>query len=78
MVGFCSVDVVPSPKSHAYVSVSPSGSLAVAVKAIGTPTRTFPVGFRAAVTVGAWLALTTTLSVAASRPAGSLTVTLTA
>src|SRR5262245_12488499 len=42
-VGFCSVDVVASPKSHAYVSVSPSGSLAVAVNAIGTPTRTFPV-----------------------------------
>ena len=55
MVGFCSVDVVPSPKSHRYVSVSPSGSAAVAVKAIGFPTRTLPVGLREALTVGGWL-----------------------
>ena len=56
-VGFCSVDVSLSPKSHAYVSVSPSGSVPVAVKAIGTPTRVLPVGVRAAVTVGFWLAV---------------------
>src|SRR4029079_7358094 len=53
-VGFCSVDVVPSPKSHAYVTASPSGSVALAVNEIGTPTRTMPVGGRAAVTLGFW------------------------
>jgi hypothetical protein len=54
LLGFCSVDVVPSPKSHRYVKASPSGSFAVAVKAIGTPTRTLPVGLREALTVGDW------------------------
>jgi hypothetical protein len=39
-VGFCSVETaVLSPKFHEYVSGSPSGSVPVAVKAIGTPTR---------------------------------------
>src|SRR4051794_8407611 len=52
-VGFCSADVSPSPKFHAYVSVSLSGSAPVALKATGTPTRTSPVGVRSAVTVGA-------------------------
>ena len=77
-VGFCSVDVSPSPKSHAYVSGSPSASVPVAVKATGTPTRTLPVGVRAAVTVGLAFCgvVTTTSSVrVAVPPLPSLTVT---
>jgi hypothetical protein len=52
-VGFCDVDVgVESPKSHTYVSGSPSGSLAVAVNETVWPVFTVPVGVRPAVTVG--------------------------
>ena len=51
----------------------------MAVKATGTPTRTLPVGVRAAVTVGLLLApgVTTTSSVrVALPPLPSVTVTL--
>jgi hypothetical protein len=52
-VGFCVVEFgVESPQLHTYVSGSPSGSLAVAVKEIAWPAVTPPVGVRPAVTVG--------------------------
>ena len=67
-----------SPKSHEYVSGSPSGSLAVAVNAIDWPVVTPPVGVRPAVTVGARLGcVTVMLSVSSSLPPlPSETVTL--
>jgi len=69
-----------SPKSHEYVSGSPSGSLAVAVNATEVPVVTLPVGVRAMVTVGFWLGATTvTLSVSLPLPPlPSDTVTLAA
>jgi len=68
-----------SPKSHVYVSGSPSGSLPVAVNAIAVPVATSPVGLREAPTVGFWLAaVTVMLSVllVAVPPWPSETVTL--
>ena len=55
--GFWALEVPPSPKSHAYVSVSPSGSVPVAVNATDVPVVTPPDGVRATVTVGFWLAV---------------------
>src|SRR3954468_21461480 len=43
--GFCCVETaVASPKSHEYVSVSPSASVPVAVNATAVPVGTLPVG----------------------------------
>src|SRR6478736_5417765 len=49
--GFWAVEDVVSPKVHAYVSVSPSASVPVAVKAIGVPVVTLPAGVRETTTV---------------------------
>ena len=46
------VELCPSPKSHEYVSGSPSTSVPVAEKEIGVLTGTLPLGLRDAVTVG--------------------------
>src|SRR4029079_994832 len=46
LVGFCCADVVVSPKSHAYESVSPSASVAAAAKLIAVPAVTSPLGVR--------------------------------
>src|SRR3954469_6425345 len=73
------VAAVPlSPKSHAYVRVSPSGSVPVAVKAIEVPVVVLPAGVREALTVGFWLAATTVTgtSALAVPPLPSDTVTL--
>ena len=76
--GFWAVEDVVSPKVHAYVSVSPSASVPVAVKAIGVPVVTLPAGVREATTVGLRLAwATTTVSDALPLPPlPSETVTL--
>ncbi len=61
--GFCVGELCPSPKSHEYVSVSPSASVPVAVNATEVFRGTSPDGVREVVTVGAWLAASATMTV---------------
>src|SRR6266699_1145903 len=70
--GFCTVDVLPSPKFQLQLAMVPSASVLVLVRV-----QASPVQLRVNAAVGAWL-LTVTLSEAAPvAPALSVTVSFT-